>query len=520
MKYRKRLAAIALSGAFAITLAGCGSSNSSTAGGSSSQTASTSSVFTFGQTTGITQLDPNVSSLLADNVYFSLLYDGLTKRNAQGDVEPDLATSWSSSSNGLTWTFKLRSGVKFASGTPFTASVAVANINRVLDPKVASQWRTNISSIKQAVATNPTTLTLTLSTPDAQLPAGLSYVAMTDVADIANINKDANGTGPYKLKSFIPGQTLDLVPNPNYWGAKPQLSEIDIVTYPDTTAAETALRNGTLTAFWDPPATAIASLVAGGRKVVQSPNPGGLDVLELDTTAAPFDNPVAREALAYAMDRTAMVKAAYDGNAIVNNYQTFVSPKSSYFDPSLTSYSYNLAKAKQLFAEAGIKSGSTLTYWTIAGSYPEMTVWGEILQQDLAQIGIKLKIDSEETETWLNKFYPDGKSWPGLIVSNKLSFNPPPDLFAPQWFSASGTCECNWKGNAPGYNQAVTALQDATTTAAQVSALDTIQKDLNSASPVIVIDNSSPVAVVQGNVSGAWEDPDGVLHLENASMSS
>jgi peptide/nickel transport system substrate-binding protein len=519
MKHQNRLAAAALSSVVTVVLAGCGGSAATgTGGGASGQLANTSSVFTFGQTTGITQLDPNISAQLAEDVYFSLLYDGLTERDANGKAKPDLATSWSSSNNGLTWTFKLRSGVKYASGAPFTASDAVANIDRVLNPKLTSQFRTNISMISNAVATNPTTLTLTLKTPNALLPASLSYVKMTNVKDIASINKNADGTGPYKLKSFIPSQTLDLVPNPNYWGPKPKLGEIDIVTYPDETAAETALRNGTLTALWDPAATAIGALATDGRKVIQSTNPGGVDVLELDTTSPPFSNPKARQALAYAVDRASIIKAAYSGHAIVNPYQTFVSPKDSFFDSSLTNYSYNLSKAKQLFAEAGIKSGTTLTYWTIAGAYPEMAVWGQIMQQDLAQIGIKLQIEAKETSTWLTKFYPDGKSYPGLIVSNKLSFNPPPDVFAPQWFSSTGTCECNWKGAAPGYDQALSALQSATTTAGQQSAFETIEKDLNAASPVVVIDNSSPVAVVQGDVHGAWEDPDGVLHLETASM--
>jgi peptide/nickel transport system substrate-binding protein len=293
------------------------------------------------------------------------------------------------------------------------------------------------------------------------------------------------------------------------------MAEIKVVTYPDETGAEAALRNGTLTAFWNPASTAIASLSTGGRQVLASANPGGVDVLELDTTTAPFNNPVARQALAYAIDRDSIIKAAYGGKAISNPYQTFVNPTGSFFDSSLTSYAYNPDKAKQLFAQAGVTS---LTYWTIAGAYPEMAVWGQILQEDLSKIGIKVDIQAKETNTWLNKFYPNGKKYPGLMVSNKFSFNPPPDVFAPQFFSSKGTCECNWKPPAA-YDAAVTALQEATDVAGQKAAMTTIQSELNQGSPVIVIDNSAPVTVVQGTVSGAWETPDGVLHLEGASMS-
>src|SRR5665213_158270 len=343
--------------------AAAGSSSAAAANPSTAAAANPTGVFTFGQTTGITQLDPNVSSQLAENVYFALLYNGLTKPAPGGGVQPDLAESWTTSADGLTWTFKLHSGVTFASGKPFTASDAVANIERVLDPKVTSQDATNINMISKAVATDPTTLTLTLKTPNSQLPNALSYVHMTNVAEISNVNKDADGTGPYKLKQFIPNQSIDLVANPNYWGDKPKMAEIKIVTYPDETAGETALRNGTLTAFWNPASTAIASLSTGGRKVVETTNPGGVDVLELDTTSPPFDNVKARQALAYGIDRDSIIKAAYGGNAIANPYQTFVSPQSSFFDKSLTSYAYDPAKAKSMFAEAGITSATSLTYW-------------------------------------------------------------------------------------------------------------------------------------------------------------
>jgi peptide/nickel transport system substrate-binding protein len=371
--------------------------------------------------------------------------------------------------------------------------------------------------IAKAVATNPTTLTLTLKTPNAQLPASLINVKMTDVPNIANVNKDPNGTGPYKLKGFVPNQSVDLVANPSYWGGKPKMAEIKIVAYPDITAAETALRAGTLSALWNPPATAVSSLQTGGRQVLKAQDPGGVNVFELDNTSPPFNNPKARQALAYATNRAAMLKAGFGGNGEVNASQTPVSATNPFYDKSLPSYGFNLDKAKQLFAEAGVTSGTTLTYWTVAGAFPEMALEGQILQQDLAKIGIKLNIVSSVTSTWAAKFYPNGKKYPGLIVSNELSFQPAPDTFASQWFSSSGTCECNWTPPAA-YNAAVVALQAAGTKDSQAAQLNVIQRTLNEQSPIVVIANTSPVTVVQSNVNGAWEESDGVLHLEDASI--
>lgn len=528
MKHRNKLAATSVAAIVGVAIAGCSGSsgsNSPTGGGASASSgtnntapANPSAVFTLGQTAKINELDESVTASLSESVVWPLIYDGLTYRSEDGTAKPDLAESWTTSSDGLTWTFKLRSGVKYASGKAFTASDAVANINHILDPKLTTQWRAGISEVTKAIATTPTTLTLKLKAPDAQLPSGLALISMLNMSDYKNVNKDGDGTGPYKVKAFVPGQSLDLVPNPNWWGGTTKMGEIKLVTYSDETAAETALRNGTLTALWNPAATSVASLMTGGRQVIKSPNPGGLDSMELDTTSAPFNNVKARQALAYAIDRNAMVKAARGGQAIVNPYETPVVPNSPFFTPGLTNYTFNLDKAKQLFAEAGVTSGTKLTYWTVSGAYPEMAVWGQILQEDLGKIGIKLNIKASEVSAWVAKFYPDGKKYPGLIVSNELSFYPPPDIFAPIWFSSKGTCECNWKGD-PEYNAAVKALGNASTTTAEKAAFSTMEKQLNQQVPIIVIDNASPVTITQPGLSGAWEDPTGVLNLANASMS-
>jgi peptide/nickel transport system substrate-binding protein len=516
MQRRTPWIAAALVGAGALTLAACSSGTTGSGNAASSGTTKANAVLTVGETSAITQLDPNTSGLAAEDVTFSLLWNGLTKYAANGSVVPDLATSWSSSSNGLTWTFHLRSGIKYFNGQTFTATDAVQNINRVLDPANASQWRTNISMITKAVATNATTLTLTLSSANAQLPTSLIPVKMTYVPDIANVNKDPDGTGPYMLKSFVPNQSVDLVANPHYWGGKPSLSQIRILNYPDVTAAETALKNGTLDALWGPPQTAVPSLKAAGLQIVQSPDPGGLNVFEVDNQAAPFNNPAARQALAYATDRVAMVKAGLDNYGLVNATQTPVSTNNPFHDKSLTNYGYNLAKAKQLFAQAGVTSGSTLTYWTLAGN-TMMAIEGQVLQQSLAQIGIKLVIQSSEVSTWAAEFYPYGKTYPAMIVSNDLSFQPAPQTFSSQWFSSTGTCECNWHAPAS-YNAAVAGLEAAKTTAAQAKDLDLIQQTLNQQSPIVVVADSSSVTVAQPSVKGLWEAADGTLHLEDATI--
>ena len=123
----------------------------------------------------------------------------------------------------------------------------------------------------------------------------------------------------------------------------------------------------------------------------------------------------------------------------------------------LINYSYNLAKAKKLFAEGGVKPGTTLIWWSTP-ALPEFQTQGLILQASLAKIGIKLVIQNNEIATWVAKFYPGGKKFPGLIVPNANSG--PVEAAYNFNFYLPGRCECNW--SPPEFNTAYSkAMQTA-----------------------------------------------------------
>src|SRR5919204_667255 len=139
---------------------------------------------------------------------------------------------------------------------------------------------------------------------------------MSDTRNIAAINKTANGTGPFKLKSFVPDTSVTLVRNDAYWGQKPGVREIDIVRQPDPTAAVTALRGAKIDLMWQGPPTQVGSLADEKNVSVLKPTQiSSAAIWELDNTTPPFNDARARQALSYAMNRDAMVKAAYFGQA-------------------------------------------------------------------------------------------------------------------------------------------------------------------------------------------------------------
>jgi peptide/nickel transport system substrate-binding protein len=188
------------------------------------------------------------------------------------------------------------------------------------------------------------------------------------------------------------------------------------------------------------------------------------------------------------------------------------------YNKKLASRKFNLAKAKQLFAQAGVKDGTTFTYWAQAGKRPEWITDGEILQQDLGKIGIKLNIVQADPATWLARFDPHGKKYPGLIVASFLSLQPNPLLALS---SALDGCDCNWV-NAPGsYHQYFTTVTKAlgeTDPAKRQKLYDQLQVIFSTQQPYQVIAHQTNLVAAQKNVVGAWEDPSGNMHLETARM--
>jgi peptide/nickel transport system substrate-binding protein len=528
---RSRSLVVLLSVCVAGTLTACGSSakkppaSGNSSGGASATAANNSTsaspkaggTLTYGYTGGgLTSLNPNTINSGTEKPVASLLFDGLTQLGQDGSTQPDLATSWTASADQKTWTFKLRSGVKYHSGKVFTAKDAVANINYVLDKKNAASQRKRITAITSAVATNDTTLTINLSAPDAVLPSALMWVYMANIDTIGQVNTNGDGTGPFEVKDFVSDDHLDLVRFDGYWGTKPSLDGIKIVRTADATSALTSLQTGQLDVLWGVDPTNVGTLQSDKNLTfLKSNSTSGVTILMLDTTSPPFDNIKARQALSYAVDRKSMADAGYNGIADISPANDPIGSGSADFASSLPTYDFDLDKAKQLFAEAGVKAGDTLTFWTLAGRRGEWTTMGQILQADLKKIGINLKIEQQETSSWTAKFAPAGKKFPNTIVMDFLSF-PPVPAFALQFFT-SGGCECNW--NNKDYDALMAQTLGATTDSARKSAEAEMQKMFNEQVPSVVLMQNATLVAAQTKVQGVWLEGDGTPRLAQASLS-
>jgi peptide/nickel transport system substrate-binding protein len=465
---------------------------------------------------GISALDPNTISFAGQEPIQTLLYDALTEYAPDGSVQPDLATKWKASKNLKTWWFTLRKGVEYASGRAFTSADAVANIKRVLSPKVASQARGEIANISSVKPLGKYEIVLELSSASALVPVALTDVKMSDTRDIPDLDKKGNGTGPYMVSSYVPNQTLTVVPSPNYWGSPACVAKITFVAEPDTTSMVTDFAAGKLSMIWQVPPASVPKVQSDKNAVILRPKGvSGAHVWELDTTSPPFSNPLARQALEYAIDRKAMVQAAFFGQALPSYGDDLISTASPAYDKSLKPYTFNLAKAKQLFAEAGVGPGTTLTFWALAGRRDEWITMAEILQADLQKIGINLDIQRNDVSTWLAKFYPAGKSYPATIIANYFSMPPDPSFAFQQ--GEYGNCECNWD------NPKLEALAKKAVGTLDLAKRDAIYRQMqqiySQGAPVAVIAHQTNIVAEQKTISGAWEDPAGNVHLETARIS-
>ena len=393
---RRKTALVALV-TTAVTLAGLG--------GSASSIAATDPTFTYvSQNTIVTEFDP-ASSYSNEVIAMNNVYEQLTRYDSRTKtVKPLLATKWKSTNGGKTWTFTLRSGVKFHTGRPLTAASAKAAIARThkLGKGAAYEWDA-VTSIDAPTATK-----LVFHLKDAaplDLIASSAYAAYIydtkaagsgDLARWFNSAKDA-GTGPYTITQWNKGQEneLRLEANPSYWGgwsgSHYQHALFKFVPQPTTRAQ---LFDAGEATFTDRLSPALFKQTQGNSKLQTLTGNSFQNLIAfMNTASGPLKDPQLRKAVALAIDYKGII-AALKGSA---------TPASGFIPSGLLGatsglgYRQDLAKAKGLVARSGQKN-VTLTMTHANGDADEALV-ATIMKSNLAQIGVKLDVSALEWQT-------------------------------------------------------------------------------------------------------------------------
>jgi peptide/nickel transport system substrate-binding protein len=483
------------------------------AGASSKQSRSQAGTLTFEAAQGIEVLDPYKKLFQYSESLYPLLWNGLTafKATTGAVPQPQLAKSWKASSGGKVYTFAMRPGVQFSDGSAIDAKAVVASLQRAFDPATAFFFASFFPKVTGVSAPNNSTVVIRLAKASNVLPTLLTQVPIIKTAALAQINTKPVVSGPFQVSQFTPNVSLTLVPNPKYWGTKPKLSQIKVVNAQDSTSAVSALQSGSADVMWGLPWNVVGTVKNNPDIKLVFGQPSQPTLLDVDNTTAPFNNVKARQALSYALDRETIARTVYAGQVTPALTNQPVAPGTQYYNKSLPKYTYNLAKAKALFAAAGVKSGSSLTYWSVGGTYPDFTSIGVVLQASLKKIGINLEIKTPEVTTWAARFAPAGKKWPGLIVPNFYGAYPQP--MSLNWW-LPGVCECNYHSKP--FENALNGAYAATSTAKQLALLRQAEKILAADSPAPIVMVSSTPDAVRSNIGGVWESPGTVLQLQDA----
>ena len=375
---------------------------------------------TWGLHVAIDRLDPSASFALATGMAVGRnIFDRLVDHDEQLNILPGLATQWSASRDGRTWTFKLRQGVKFHDGTPFNADAVVFNVQRAIDPQLrlfagTFAW----GGVKAARKVDDFTVEISGDQPLAALlnniaDSGLGVIQSPAAIQRAREPRDfvPVGTGPFKFVSWVPDGDFVLEANREYWGPPPAVERLIIRAIPTASTRVNLLEAGEVDLITQAPIFDIARL-KGLRGVEVEARPAtSWTYIAMNTTKPQFADIKVRRALNHLVDKQTIIAKVLFGvgrvadSPIGSAYRAHRSVKVYQYDPGL---------ARQLLEEAGwrpgpdgvrIKDGQRLAarLWVPVGRFPGGAEMAQVVASAFRGVGVDVRVQELEFAVYLGE---------------------------------------------------------------------------------------------------------------------
>ena len=352
-------------------------------------------------------LDPTGGAAAAiDEVVYANLFEGLTRFGPDGTIQPALAESWDAQEEGRVYVFHLQEGVKFHDGSDFTAEDVVFSLDRARAEESTNAQKVLFEGIESVEAVDPLTARVTLTAPDGNFPFKMAWgdAVMVDQASAADIATRPVGTGPFKFDNWVQGDRIILSAFDGYWGEKPALETATFRFIADPTAAFAAMMAGDVDAFPNYPAPeTLSQLEADPRFKVIVGTSEGETILAMNNANAPLDNIKVRQAIAHAINRQDIIDGAMFG---------YGTPIGSHFAPHSPDYvdltaksAFDPDQSRALLEEAGV---GPVTLRLALPPTPYARRGGEIVQAQLAAVGIQAQITNMEWAQWLETVFKGG----------------------------------------------------------------------------------------------------------------
>ena len=370
---------------------------------------------TLGTKLELNTLDPHFFASFPTNSSLEYFFDRLTEYGPDLKVKPGLLASWKLVDD-TTWEFKLRKGVAFHDGTPFTADDVIFTIDRIPSvpnsPNSFAQFTRGIESVKKV---DDHTIVVKTKAPNPQLLSDFAniFVVSARAAKAAttadfNSGKAAVGTGPYKLVKFVSGELLEVERNDKYWGGKPQWAkvteriiakdpsrlasllsgQVDAIDAVPIADLERLKKDGKYALFRGPAALVHYVALDSARDV--SPFVTAKDGKPLATN--PLKDPRVRKALSLALNRDALTKRVMEGSATpASQMLPPIYPTSS---RSLKPDPFDAARARALLKEAGWGDGFRIVLHATGDRYPNDAAVAQAIAQMWTRIGLKAEVEA------------------------------------------------------------------------------------------------------------------------------
>ncbi|MEU6644429.1 ABC transporter substrate-binding protein [Saccharomonospora sp. NPDC046836] len=448
-------------------------------------------------------LDPAVMSnvwalnaVLGNALYGTLL----TNDENTGEIHYEMAESFTTEDNGVTFELMLRQGLTFSDGSPLDAEAVKFNWDRLRDPVTGSTAIRDAALIASTEVVDARTLEVTLRTPvpnyaQAVVANQLNWIASPKALQAGPQAFDANpvGAGPFTLKSWTRQDRIELVRNPGYWDApKPYLDAITLRAAPDTTQRLNTLTSGGADVAVETNWSSIATARERGVSADVQPLGGGQG-LSMNMRRAPFNDERARKAVAAALDLKAIDLAVYNGKGEIPA-TLFVESSPFYSDFQLTTQ--DKATAQRLFDELAAE-GKKVSFTFTSYPTPEAKGAAESVQAQLSAFdNVDVSVQTVDFGG-MPRIYAEHDF--DMIISSSLLLDPEPQL----WTNFHGQSPANMSGvDDEQLNEALQAGRTSTSVAERKAAYQVVQERLSALVPTIFYTRASPSVLAAENVHG------------------
>ena len=403
-------------------------------------------------------LDPHDMVAAGTKEIFFNVFEGLVKPDSDGNIVPAVASDYTVSDDGLTYTFTIRDGVKFHDGTLVTAEDVQYSMSKCADIEGGNPMIPALSNVAGVDIVD-----------DAHVKIVLNFIANIATVSAAIIpkhnadpSKTAIGTGPYKYVSRSPLENVVFEKNDEYWGEAAYIKNVTFKICSNADTIPMEFEGGSIDMMTHL-TNAVRQQIDTDKFDVQAGTMNLVQALYLNHDYEPFSVPEVREAMCYAVDRKAILEFVSDGEGVIIGSSMYPNFR-KYYDASLAdAYPHDIEKAKELLKKAGYENGFTFEI-TVPSNYTQHVQTATVIKEQLAEVGITANIKQVDWDTWLSDTYI-GRDYDATVIGVDAAQLTASSLLA-RFVSDAGNNFTNYKSIAydNAYMQALEERDEATQT--------------------------------------------------------